>query len=290
MSDKQKAFLSIFLYSSLGAAIAAATKMGLSQIPPLSFAFARFLLASIIITPYVWKKRSYLLFDIKTLGPLSLLASLNIIFFVLGIKLTTANISQILYGAVPIVVGILVHFIYKEKLSLRKLLGIIVGFIGVLLVLLLPIWQKGKFSGDFLGNILVALAVLSWSLYMVLSKKAQATHSPFRIVSIFILVTTILLFPFFLVESAYNFGWWNGLSLDSILTIIYVAVIGTITTYFLNQYSIRHGGAVFASLSFYLSPIFGFVIAFWLLGERLTWGLGIGAILALLGVYITTKK
>jgi drug/metabolite transporter (DMT)-like permease len=228
--------------------------------------------------------------DMITLGPLSLLASLNIIFFVLGIKLTTANISQILYGAVPIVVGVLVHFISKEKLSLRKVLGIVIGFIGVLLVLLLPIWQKGKFSGDFLGNILIALAVLSWSLYMFLSKKAQTTHTPFHIVSIFILVTTILLLPFFLVESAFNFGWWNGLSLSSILTIVYVAVIGTITTYFLNQYSIRHGGAVFASLAFYLSPIFGFIIAFWLLGEQFTFGLGIGAVLALLGVYITTQK
>lgn len=290
MSDRQKAFLSIFFYALLGGAMAAVTKVGLSQIPPLSFAFIRFFLASLFVAPFVWKKRRYLVKDLKTLGPLSLFATINILFFVVGIKLTTANISQILYSSVPIIVGLLMHFILGEKLSLKKTMGIVIGFIGVFIVLFLPILEKGKFAGDFFGNVMLICAVISWSLYMALSKKAQKTHSPLHIVSIFIIITAVALFPFFLVESAFQYGWWNEISIRSSLSILYVVLAGTISTYLLNQYSIKHGGAIFASMAFYLSPLFGFLVAFLLLGEQLTLGLSVGGALALLGVYITTKK
>lgn len=270
--------------------MAAVTKVGLYQVPPLSFAFIRFFLASFIVAPFIWKKRKYLIKDIKTLGPLSFFATINIIFFVVGIKLTTANISQILYAVVPILVGLLTYFVLREKLSLRKIIGVILGFIGAFLVLFLPILEKGKFSGDLLGNILLIIAVFSWSLYMMLSKKAQKSHSPFHIVSIFIVITAVTLFPFFLFESISQYGWWTEMSVPAILSIIYVVLAGTIGTYLLNQYSIKHGGVVFASMAFYLSPLFGFLVAFILLGEQLTPILIFGAVATLVGVYLVTTK
>jgi len=290
MSDRQKAFLSIFLYTLLSGAMAAITKVGLSEVPPLSFAFIRFFLASLIVAPFVWGKRRFLINDLKTIGPLSIFATLNIILFVIGISMTTANISQIMYAAVPIVIGLIAHFAMGEKISYGKVLGIAVGFMGVFLVLFLPILEGGKFSGNLLGNFLLVLAVFSWSLYMILSKKAQKTHSSFHIVSIFIIITTVVLFPFFLLESTLQYGWWNGIGISALLSILYVVLAGTICTYLLNQYSIKHGGIVFASMVFYLSPLFGFLVAFILLGEQLTLGLSVGGTLALLGVYITTKK
>lgn len=291
MSDKQKAFFSIFVYSLLSGAMAAVTKVGLSQIPPFSFAFIRFFLATLIVVPFILNKRKHLVRDFKTLGPFSILATLNIIFFVVGINLTTANISQILYAVIPIVVGVLAHFIFKEKLSSKSIMGITVGFIGTFFVLLLPVLEKsGKFSGNLMGNILLAIAVVCFSGYMMLSKKVQKTHSPFYIISVFIILTTVVLFPLFIFELISRYGWWNGITINSIFSILYVVLAGTIFTYLLNQYSIKHGGTIFASMAFYLAPLFGFFVAFFLLGEKLTTGLVVGGMLVLLGVYITTKK
>lgn len=291
MNDNQKAIFSILAYSLLSGAMAAVTKVGLFQIPPFSFAFIRFFLATLIVGPFIWQKRKTLIHDFKTLGPFTIFATLNIIFFVLGINLTTANISQILYAVVPIVVGILTHFVLEKKLSSRKIMGIVIGFIGTFLVLFLPILEKGgKFSGNLTGNILLVMAVICCSGYIMLSKKAQKTHSPFHIVAIFIILTAIALFPFFLFESFTRYGWWNEISINSVFSMLYVVLAGTIFTYLLNQYSIKHGGAVFASMAFYLSPLCGFLVAFFLLGEQLTLGLGVGGTLALLGVYITTKN
>lgn len=59
---------------------------------------------------------------------------------------------------------------------------------------------------------------------------------------------------------------------------------------FLRFYVIKLGGSVFASMGFYLTPVFAFLAAFVLLGEKLTSGFLFGGTLALLGIYLTTRK
>lgn len=291
MTDRQKAFLSILLYCLIGGAVAAVTKIGLREIPPLSFAFIRFLLASLCVAPFFLTRHKHLFRQIKLLIPISLLATGNIIFFILGIKTTTANISQLLYAGTPLLTSLIVYFFFKEKLNSVKIIGLFIGLLGVLIVVLLPVIHKGEsFSGDLLGNLLIIIAVVCWSFYMVYSKKLLANFSPFFITNIFIFVTTIVLFPFFLVQIQTNFGWWENLSTVGITSLIYIVLFGTIGTYILNQYAIKHGGSVIASLAYYLVPIFSFLWAFVLLGERLNSGIIAGGAFSLLGIYLVSKK
>ncbi len=133
-------------------------------------------------------------------------------------------------------------------------------------------------------------AVISWSFYMVYSKRIQKKYSPFMVTSNFIFVTTAVLLPFFLWDLQQHFGWWNHVTGWGILAIFYMALVITILAYTLNQYAIKHGGSVFAATTFYLFPIFGFTTNFFLLGEHLTIGLIIGSILALLGTFLVMRK
>ena len=60
MNDKQKAFTAVLLIILIGAGTPPITKIGLFEIPPLSFAFIRFVLASFLILPFfLIKKRSF---------------------------------------------------------------------------------------------------------------------------------------------------------------------------------------------------------------------------------------
>lgn len=291
MSDRQKAIVGIFLGSLFTGAVAAVTKVGLEEIPPLSFAFLRFLVASILLLPLFIRKSSNILKDLTALAPPSIFATANIIFFVIGIKTTTATIGQMLYAGVPLLTGLIAHYLNTEKLTRQKSIGITVGFVGVILIVLLPVLEQGKmFSGGLRGNLLIAAGVISWSFYMAFSKKAQARFSPFIITSAFILITTIVLSPLFLLELKTASGWWNGITSAGILSIAYVALIVTIGGYWLNQYIIKLGGSIFASMGFYLTPVFAFLAAFVLLGERLTAGFILGGALSLLGIYLTTRK
>lgn len=290
MSNRQKAFLAVFTGALLGGATAAITKIGLLGIPPFSFVFVRFLVASIILIPFAIYKRKTLK-SYFSLIPVSLLAAINIIVFIIGIKSTTATIGQLLYAATPFLTGIILYSFYKEKLSTFKVIGIFTGFIGTAIVVSLPVIErKNPFSGDLLGNLLISIGVVSWSFYMVYSKQLLQKYSPFDVTSAFIFVTLAVSTPFFIFETISRNGWWLSISFNSILALGYVTVISTIFTYLLNQYAIKHGGSVFASMSFYLLPISAFLSSFLLLGERLSPGLFIGGILVLFGIYLVTRN
>ena len=290
MNDKQKAFTAVLLIILIGAGTPPITKIGLFEIPPLSFAFIRFVLASFLILPFfLIKKRSFRK-DFKRLVLVSLLATGNIIFFVLGIKLTTANISQLIYAGVPIITAFILYGGFGQKLSPRNIFGIALGFIATLIILLLPILERGeKFAGDLRGNVFLLIAVVMYSLYVVFTKRLLNKYSPFEISSIFIFVTTIALLPFFIFDLSTKTRWWESIAISGSLSMIYVVLFTTIASYVLNQYAIKHGGVVFYSMVFYLTPFFGFLAAFLLLGERLTPGLITGAIFVLLGTYIATQ-
>lgn len=289
MNDKQKAIILIFLVAILGGATSTITKIGLANIPPLSFAFVRFLIAGIVVLPFLLKTN--FLKDLKRLIPFSLLGTINIVFFILGVKMTTATISQLLYAGVPLLTAIFLLALFRERLGRRKDLGIAIGFVGVSLVVLLPVIEKGgKFSGDLLGNILIGIGVISWSLYMVFSKKKLESFSPFVVTSAFIWVTCIALLPLSLTDLISYPNWWQSITFSSVLSLCYVSIVSTVIVYLLNQYAIKHGGSVLASMQYYLYPIFTYISALLLLGEQLTMALVVGGALALLGVYITTKK
>lgn len=291
MIDKQKALLAILIGSLLGAGNAPVIKFGVIEIPPLSFSFIRFLIASILITPFILKDKEKIIHGLRMLFPMTLFATFNIIFFVFGVSLTTATIAQLLYAAAPFLTGIIAYKVLGEKLSVRQITGIIIGFIGIVVVVLLPLIEKENvFSGNLLGNILIGAGVIFWSFYLVFSKKAQNSYSPFVVNSVFIIVTTIILFPLFIFDIAGHSSWFNNITGGGVTSIIYVAIAGTIGTHLLNQYAIKHGGSVFASTSLYLVPIFVFFTAYLLLGERLTQGVIVGGVLALLGVFLVTSK
>jgi len=288
MSDRRKALISIVLVAVIGGATSPITKIGLSELPPFSFAFIRFLIASIIIFPFFIVRNNFKNFIEQV--PISLFASINITFFIVGLNLTTANSSQVLYAASPLLIALISHFLLKEKTDLKKYLGILVGFLGVFLIVILPLIEKSKFSGNVLGNLLICIGVLSYSFYMIFSKRIQRKYTPFSITGSFIFTTLFFLSPLFLYDLKTNNALLSGITFSGWFSLFYIAFVATIITYILNQYAIKHGGSVFASMIFYITPLFGYLSAFILLGEKLTLGLIIGSVFAIGGVFLVTKK
>jgi drug/metabolite transporter (DMT)-like permease len=291
MSSRQIALLAVVFVGVTNAAVFGITKKSLDEIPPLSFMFLRFLTASLFLLPFFIKEKNLAVLTKKELLPFSLLATGNVIFFVYGINLTTANLGSVAYAAVPLLAGIILYYYFKEKISINKMWGILIGFIGVIIVTLLPVLEKGNpFSGNIWGNMLIMMGVIIWSFYVAFSKKMQSIYSPFLLTGHFIFLSTMALFPFFLWETYTHMGWWNNVTAWGIGAILYVGIIVTILGYTLQQYAIKHGGAVFASTTFYVTPVLAFVVNFFLLGEILTPAFIFGSTLALIGTYLVVKK
>lgn len=287
MSIKTKAVLAVILSALFGGAVGSATKIGLLNIPPLSFSFIRFFIASLCILPFFLIEKPRFDRTFIKMALISTLPTINVGLFVFGVRLTTASISQMLYSATTLLSAVFAFIIIKEKVSLKKWLFIILGLAGTLITLLLPLIETGSpFKGNLFGNILIFTGVIFWSMYLVLSKSLHKKYSPTVITSMFFFVSAVIFFFFFVIDLKNSSDWLYQINFSSVISLLYVALGATVATYFLIQYSIKLGGPIIASLTFYLMPIFAYFWAFILLGEKLTIGLVSGTLVVFLSVIL----
>lgn len=284
-------FIAIIFSAIIGGAAVVYTKIGLGQIPPFSFTFLRFAIASLCILPFFLKNLPKPDKNFYKVILFSLILSFNIIVFPFGIMLTTATISQTLYATVPIFVAVFSFFLLSERVPSRKIFGIILGFAGTLVIILLPEINHGNPSaGNLAGNLILIVTVAATSLYNTLSKKFQKQYAPLQLTAIFIFTTTVLLAFLAGFELLKNPALWKHAPIQAFGEAAYVGLFGTVIYYVLTQYIIKHASPLIASLMFYLLPISAFVWAYLLLGEQITSGLIFGALLTFAGVFLILKR
>lgn len=283
------ALIAIILAALIGGGNAVFIKIALKEIPVFTFNFLRFFIALIIILPLFLKEKPKITKDVYKLALLSLLPAINITLFAFGVRLTTATTSQVIYAAVPIVAGILSYLVLKEKIGFNKITGIILGFIGTLIIVVLPIIDNpSDLKGNLLGNTAIFIAMILWAIYTILSKNFQNKYSPIYISTFFMLISCVVSFFLSLLDFSSIHVWTKNISASSLLLLFAIGVLGAIYVFF-YQYAIKHGTPVIASMTLYLQPIATFAFASALLGERLTWGFVIGSILVILGMWKVTR-
>jgi len=289
MSSRTKALIAIILASLLWST-AGLSKIIVREFDPYFAAFLRFFVASIVILPIFLKtsvKRKHLLRD---LVPFSLLATMNILFYYLGLSLSTANAATLTYAGAPMLTAILAHYLIGERLNRQKLIGILVGFTGILFIAFLPtLSQSESVSGNIMGNILFVCAAIAWSFYTINSRRAIADkdYSPITVTGMFLFTTTTVCF----VISLFTFkpSYIPALLQPStILLVLHLSVVVTVITYLLYQWAIKHSSATTASLQNYIGPVFSILVNVAVLKEIITPAFLIGAALVLAGVIITS--
>lgn len=295
MNDKQKLAINLTIIAVLLAAITGGgnpvfIKIALKEIPVFAFNFLRFFISFILILPLFLREKPKITKDVYKLVLLSLLPVMNITLFAFGVKLTTATTGQMIHAAAPIVVGVLSYLFLSEKIGFNKIIGILLGFVGAMVIVLLPIiGSPSVFKGNLFGNFLIFISMLSWASYIVLSKKFHKKYSPIYLNTFFMLTAAFTQFFPAISDFSSNNPWWQHVSLNAVFSIFYVSALGTVVTYILYQYAIKHSSPVTASMTQYLQPLATFLLAFTFLGERLTTGFIIGSALVFFGTWKVIK-
>jgi drug/metabolite transporter (DMT)-like permease len=289
MSSRMKALIAIILASLLWST-AGLAKIIVRELDPYIAAFLRFFVASLVILPFFLKEKINRKHIFRDLVPLSLLSSANILFYYIGLSTSTANAATLIYAGVPLVTAVIAHQWIGERMNVQKLIGILLGLVGILFIALLPSVAKGEsVTGTLTGNIFFVLAVLVWSLYTIGSRQAIAKkgYSPLTVSSVSIFTTTL----FFLCISLSTFkpGYVPILTHPStILIVLQLGIFATVATYLLFQYAVKHSSASTAVLGNYIGPVFAILVNVALLGETITPAFLVGTILVLAGVVIAS--
>lgn len=245
-------------------------KIGLRTMNTIELVAYRFLIASLVLT--VLKALKVIKIDLKgkNLKVVILTAILQpvlyFLFEVKGIDLTTTSESSLVLALIPICVAIFARIFLDEKLLKSQVAFILLSVAGVVVINIMK--DKTASSGNYLGVILLFMAVIAAALYNISSKRASANFNPLEITYVMMWVGAIafnsILFFMNIFNGTLDQYFSPMFSLSSLISLSYLAILSSIIAFFLINYSISklpvYQSAIFGNISTVVAILVGVVV------------------------------
>ena len=213
--------------------------------------------------------------------------AINQILFFEGLNLSTPINASIIITVIPVLILIFAHYILKERITALKVLGIILGATGALIVILSA--GKGDFkSATMLGNFLIFINALSWAFYLVLIKPLMEKYDSLTVMKWVFFFGLIIIFPF--TVKSFSITSFVTIPFKIWMSISFVVFGATIVAYFLNNYSLKTVSPSVNGIYIYLQPLIASVVAILFGKDELTVFKTIAALLIMAGVYFVTRR
>ncbi len=278
--------------------LAIGLKVASGLVPPVTITWFRFALAFFSMLIF------YLISDRKKLNIIkrppwqAILAGLflggNYVGFITGVDKTSPTIAQVFAQIGPAVLALSSIFLFKEKMTSRQIIGLVVVIVGML------VFYKDKMAsvslnGDLhlfkVGVVILILGALSWVLYAIFQKKVVNDYDPLQLNLIIFGVPMILIAPFS------EFHYFSNLSFGQWMLMIYLG-LNTLIAYGSLALAFKYTEANKVSVIVTLNPLitFGGMVYLsyykvsWISPETFSILTIIGAVMALLGVVLTVFK
>lgn len=262
------------------------TKIILAEIPPITLAFIRFFITSLILYAIIKKTEPHTVVTKSDKLKLALAGFVGIsVYFFLentGIKLTTASNASLITSFVPILSITLNMLFFNARLNGLEIIGVLIGIVGAYLT----VTANGNidFSSDnFKGNLYMIGAMIAWAVYTILSKQMQQKYSGLFSLTYQTIFATITLMPFSFLE----YDQWQTFSYSTFLQILYLATICSALGYFLYGYALKTVDVVITTLYLNCVPVVGVVSGYFILNENILPIQILGGAIIILAIFVT---
>ncbi len=223
--------------------------------------------------------------------------NLVIPFFLIayGIQKIQSNLAAILMATTPLSATVLAHFFtINEKINFIKILGVLVGFLGIFFLFSDNILIN---ENNFISAVLILIGSTFYVIGGVLTLKVSNKENE-NVTSSILIWATIFILPISLILSYFNpsealmFKQDLHLShrLDSTLSVIYLGTIPTGIAWLIRFKILKNNGLVFQAQVAYLIPIFGIILGYIFLNELITSKVLIALIAIILGIYLVKRS
>jgi len=270
---------------------AVTAKHTVGELSPIITVFIRFAWVSVILVAVTLiKEGKKSLPSVRQLPALTLLGLtgilINNVLYFTGVKYSTA-INASLIGAVnPVITASFTAAFLHEHLSRQQLVGILVSFTGVGVVVTKGSWEAMSQLTFNVGDILLLLASVSWTVYSIIGRKVMTEISPLAATA-----WASSIGSFFLMMMAIEEGFTGKivLSVTAWESMLYMIIgSGVLAFYWWNQ-GVAAIGPNRASIFTNVIPLAGMLFAALLLHESITLFQVVGAALIISGVLLTTQ-
>lgn len=213
--------------------------------------------------------------------------AINQMLFIKGLTMTTAIHASLLMLCSPILITLLALWILKERITVLKIAGLVLGIIGS--VILIAGKQSTGHPKDYLtGDIFIVLNGISYAFYFVLVKPLMTKYTPLQVVRWVFTFGFIMMLPV---------GWmqfgeiqWQHFTPAYTGVLIFIVLAGTFLAYVFNAYGIRVLGPGITSAYIYVQLVFAVSIAVLFFNEQLTFQKICAGIMILGGVFLVSSK
>lgn len=213
--------------------------------------------------------------------------AINQMLFIKGLTMTTAIHASLLMLCSPILITLLAFWVLKERITIIKVLGLLLGIFGS--VLLIAGRQSAAQPKDYLtGDIFILLNGISYAVYFILVKPLMEKYTPLQVVQWVFTFGFIMMLPI---------GWiqfgeisWQQFTWSHTGVLIFVVLAGTFMAYVFNAYGIRILGPGVTSAYIYAQLVFAVLIAVLFFNEQLTFQKIGAGIMILGGVFLVSLK
>ena len=227
--------------------------------------------------------------DFKRLGYCVLLGmTFNMHTYFKGLSLSTPINSSIIITIGPIILFVLSAIFIKEKITLRKYIGIAFGFSGASMLILLNEQISYNAENVPLGNLLLILNCVLYGSYLIIIKPLTQKYHTLTLMKWLFLIAIFTNLPFTINE--FIDVEWQALTFEAIWRMAFVVIGTTFLTYLLNVYALRELKASTIGIFMYLQPIIGILYAVIVGADSLDLNKTIAGILIVVGVYLVSKQ
>jgi drug/metabolite transporter (DMT)-like permease len=212
--------------------------------------------------------------------------AINQLLFLKGLSLTYPIHASLLMLTTPILIVFIASWVLKEKTGFFKFTGLALGIAGAA-VLILSKTNIANNNNVILGDTLIIINAISYTVYFILVKPLMLKYNAIVIIRWVFTIGLVFVLPFGWVEFT-EIRWPNFTSID-FTSMALVVFTGTFLAYLFNVYGIKVLGASAAGFYIYTQPFFATIIAMFFLKETLELYKIIAGVLIFTGVYFATK-
>ncbi len=212
---------------------------------------------------------------------------INMLAFFKGLSMTSPINASVIMVTSPILVLLLSAIILKERITVIKVLGILIGLVGAIILIA---YGKSVAPGDnpVLGNLLIFVNATSYGLYLIVVKKLTEKYSPLAFIKWLYLFGLLFVIPFGFTEVLEI--QWQSIPTSIYYNIGFVVVFTTFFAYLLNLIALTKLKPTTLSAFIYLQPVIATTYALSVQKDSLNLVKIAAALLIFAGVYLVTKS
>ena len=270
-----------------------ATKVALQDISPVTIVWLRFLMGVLILGLTVFLQKQFALPAKKEWIYFALLGFLGITFHQWlqsnGLQTSEAGTTAWIVATTPVFMALLGWLLLREKLGWTKTSGILLAFIGVLVVV-----SKGNFRSISIGtlgapgDLLILISAVNWAVFSALSRRGLKSHHPslmmFYVMSFGWLFTSVLFFT--------TNGWAeiSNLTIDGWIAVAFLGIFCSGLAYIAWYDALKALTTAQTGVFLYIEPLVAVVVAFFILGEAITFASLLGGAIIIGGVWLVNRN